>query len=40
MFQIVFIDRCGNPDILIPTYINEPDMDDIFGIMWGRSHYL
>ena len=26
--------------ILIPTYVNTPDYDDICALKWGREHYL
>ena len=26
--------------ILMPTYVNTPDYDDICALKWGREHYL
>ncbi|KAL5506376.1 hypothetical protein EMCRGX_G008001 [Ephydatia muelleri] len=33
-------ERTADPNFLVPTYENEPDPNDIFGLKWGRDHYF
>ena len=29
-----------DPNFLVPTYINQPDPDDLCGLKWGKDHYM
>ncbi|KAL5488997.1 hypothetical protein EMCRGX_G018033 [Ephydatia muelleri] len=33
-------ERTADPNFLVPTYENEPDPNDIFGLKWGKDHYF
>ena len=33
-------ERTADPNCLVPTYENEPDPNDIFGLKWGKDHYF
>ena len=33
-------DQVEQGAILIPTYINTPDYDDICALKWGKEHYI
>eukprot|EP00731_Ephydatia_muelleri_P025539 Em0017g622a len=30
-------ERTADPNFFVPTYENEPDPNDIFGLKWGRT---
>eukprot|EP00731_Ephydatia_muelleri_P021255 Em0013g982a len=32
--------RMADSNFLVPTYKNEPDPNDIFGLKWGKDHYF
>ena len=32
--------RIADSNFLVPTYENEPDPNDIFGLKWGKDHYF
>ena len=34
------VQRQTELEFLIPDYKNQPDLDDIFGLKWGRDHYI
>ncbi|KAL5514975.1 hypothetical protein EMCRGX_G000074 [Ephydatia muelleri] len=29
-----------DPNFLVPTYINQPDPDDLCALKWGKDHYM
>eukprot|EP00731_Ephydatia_muelleri_P033517 Em0031g25a len=31
-------ERTADPNLLVPTYENEPDPNDIFGLKWGKNN--
>ncbi|KAL5509655.1 hypothetical protein EMCRGX_G005057 [Ephydatia muelleri] len=33
-------ERTADPNYFVPTYENEPDPNDIFGLKWGKDHYF
>jgi hypothetical protein len=33
-------DQLEQGEILIPSYINTPDYDDICALKWGKEHYI
>ena len=33
-------ERMADPNLLVPTYENEPDPYDIFALKWGKDHYF
>ena len=33
-------DEKRDPNNLVPTYINQPDPDDLCALKWGKDHYM
>ncbi|KAL5477840.1 hypothetical protein EMCRGX_G024689 [Ephydatia muelleri] len=33
-------DEERDPNFLVPTYINQPDPDDLCALKWGKDHYM